>query len=136
MHPLFLSFDQFELFSSTILPPSAPLQLFLWCNNREAWWPDIPVAIAIIVTTFIMITICSHVYKVSLAFCCCHNSACLILIFLFLKWRQTKTQTEMATQRYARGRLTTFPAVFWQSMWCALVDFMYSLISLTGIRLI
>mmetsp|Transcript_25638 Transcript_25638/g.33976 ORF Transcript_25638/g.33976 Transcript_25638/m.33976 type:complete len:828 (+) Transcript_25638:53-2536(+) len=37
--------------------------LVLWCNNSAPWWPDIPVAIAIFVATFIMGSVFWDVYK-------------------------------------------------------------------------
>ena len=37
--------------------------MVLWCNNAAPWWPDIPVAVAIVVATFLMGSICWDVYK-------------------------------------------------------------------------
>jgi hypothetical protein len=63
--------------------------LFLWCNNSAPWWPDIPVAIAILVTTCTMVSVCLSVYK-----------------------------TEKATQQYTGSTtFSTSSIVFWQSVW-------------------
>jgi len=37
--------------------------LFLWCNNSANFWPDIPVALAILATTGIMSSVCYDVWK-------------------------------------------------------------------------
>jgi len=37
--------------------------IMLWCNNAARYWPDIPVAIAILLATAIMASLCLHVYR-------------------------------------------------------------------------
>lgn len=45
--------------------------LFLWCNNTAPWWPDIPIAVAILFTTMTMGSICWFVYQVSYSVIVC-----------------------------------------------------------------
>lgn len=37
--------------------------VILWCNNAASWWPDIPVAVAIVIATGVMSIVCWDVYK-------------------------------------------------------------------------
>lgn len=37
--------------------------MLLWCNNTDTWWPDIPVAIAILVATVVMGAVYHAVHK-------------------------------------------------------------------------
>ncbi|KAL7533763.1 hypothetical protein ACHAWF_004612, partial [Thalassiosira exigua] len=37
--------------------------MLLWCNNSAGWWPDIPVAIAILLSTVVMGSVCWDVRK-------------------------------------------------------------------------
>lgn len=39
----------------------------LWCNNSRKYWSEIPVALAILIATFIMINLCWFVYKSEMA---------------------------------------------------------------------
>mmetsp|Transcript_38457 Transcript_38457/g.38823 ORF Transcript_38457/g.38823 Transcript_38457/m.38823 type:complete len:171 (+) Transcript_38457:554-1066(+) len=38
--------------------------VLLWCNNTKPWWPEIPIAVAILVATVIMGLVYWHVHKV------------------------------------------------------------------------
>ena len=60
-------------------------------NNAEAWWPDIPVAIAIFVATIVMGLLCWDVHKTVQA---------------SKRWRQG-----------GEGGNTLSTQVFWQSFW-------------------
>ena len=62
----------------------------LWCNNAARWWPDISVAIAIVVTSWIMGVVCWDVYKTE------RDSK---------KWRGPGATNRLSTK------------VFWQSFW-------------------
>lgn len=37
--------------------------MILWCDNTASWWPDIPIALAILSATVIMGIVCWDVYK-------------------------------------------------------------------------
>ncbi len=67
--------------------------MVLWCDNTASWWPDIPVALAILSATVIMGIVCWDVYKKEKA------SA---------RWRGAGTGR-------ARNKLSI--QVFWQSFW-------------------
>jgi hypothetical protein len=67
--------------------------MVLWCDNTASWWPDIPVALAILSATVIMGIVCWDVYKKEKA------SA---------RWRGDGTGR-------ARNKLSI--QVFWQSFW-------------------
>jgi len=41
--------------------------MLIWCNNAAGWWPDIPVAIAITLSTVIMGSVCWEVHKTHMA---------------------------------------------------------------------
>ena len=64
--------------------------VILWCNNAATWWPDIPVAIAIVVATCVMGAVCWDVYKKE-------NAS--------KKWRGANARNELSGK------------VFWQSFW-------------------
>lgn len=70
----------------------------LWCNNTASYWPDIPVAVAIGLATFIMGTVCWDVYS---------------------KERRTR---KYHSGRTGRARLST--KVFWQSFWYLLAFYL------------
>ena len=38
--------------------------VFVWCNNSAAWWPDIPILVAILIVTCTMGSLCYFVWKV------------------------------------------------------------------------
>jgi len=68
--------------------------MILWCNNAASWWPEIPVALAILIATVIMTIVCCDVYQKEKA------SA---------RWRSGHSQ------RRAENRISK--KVFWQSFW-------------------
>ena len=72
--------------------------LMLWCNNTASYWPDIPVAIAIVVATIVMSIICLDVYQKEKA------SA---------KWRGGAA----AGAKKKKGQTSLSERVFWQSFW-------------------
>mmetsp|Transcript_9988 Transcript_9988/g.18140 ORF Transcript_9988/g.18140 Transcript_9988/m.18140 type:complete len:797 (-) Transcript_9988:447-2837(-) len=66
----------------------------LWCNTTENWWPEVPVAIAILLATAIMATVCWDVYQKEKA---------------SSRWRIS------GVEGTARNKLSE--QVFWQSFW-------------------
>lgn len=73
--------------------------MLLWCNNADSWWPDIPVAIAILVATVVMVSVCHDVHR-----------------------------KHLASKRWRRGPASegssTSSKVFWQSFWYLMAFFM------------
>lgn len=68
--------------------------MILWCNNTAKWWPDIPLAIAIVAATCLMVSICVHVYFTERA---------------SDRWRGRRESR--------RSRRSLANQVFWQSFW-------------------
>ncbi|KAL7545981.1 hypothetical protein ACHAWF_009330, partial [Thalassiosira exigua] len=74
--------------------------LFLWCNNAADWWPDVPVALAILIATLVMGSVCWDVHKKYKA---------------SSRWR-------MGAGEGAANSLST--KVFWQSFWYLMAFYM------------
>jgi len=66
--------------------------LFLWCNNSAAWWPEVPIIGAILLTTCAMTSVCLAVYK-------------------------TENASHTYSSRRESNRQTISSVVFWQSIW-------------------
>jgi len=70
-------------------------KLYVWCDNTANWWPEFPVAIAILFTTCVMASIIRDVYKKEQA---------------AKKWRMSNADGSRPQ--------STISKFFWQSLWC------------------